>query len=347
MKQKIIQQLEKITNNTHSDEREIIFQLKNVLFEAESKLFHVGSSKSINSLVAESVNQLNSGIENENVIPTGFSEFDNLFGGFTMGEFIIIGGRPSMGKTQLLVSLAMNIALTHPVLYFSFDLSDFILTNRFISFETNIAINKLLQNNLNEDEKSRLYGIEDRLKSRSIFINDSCHSSIHSFKAECEKQITENGVKLIFVDYIQMMSTHKYRNSRELEIGYISRELKNLAKQHSVCIIATSQLSRAVEQRGGDKRPQLSDLRESGAIEQDADKVIFVYRPEYYGFTCDEDGNSNQGVTELLLRKNRNGKLGTVCLSHRANFSAITKHKPYSGDFQFSQKRIDEIDTPF
>jgi replicative DNA helicase len=144
-----------------------------------------------------------------------------------------------------------------------------------------------------------------------------------------------------------MMSSNKYRNSRELEISHISRELKNIAKDFNVCVIATSQLSRAVETRGGSKHPQLSDLRESGAIEQDADKVIFIYRPEYYGILCDEYGNNTAGLTEIILAKNRNGILGTVRLLRDANFTNYRDFDEYKNDFLFSKSRLDEIEPPF
>jgi replicative DNA helicase len=167
-----------------------------------------------------------------------------------------------------------------------------------------------------------------------------------AFRAHCQQHIDAHGVKIIMVDYLQMMSASKHRNSRELEISYVSRELKNIAKDLNVCLIATSQLSRAVESRGGayhSKHPQLSDLRESGAIEQDADKVIFVYRPAYYGITHDENGNDIQSLTELILAKNRNGKLGEVKLQHNENFTNYTAFKEYKNEFTFSEKRLNEL----
>jgi len=266
-----------------------------------------------------------------------------MFGGFGLGEFIVIGGRPAMGKTQLLVNLSLNISQIIPVLYFTFDLSEFLLTSRFISSVSGIPASKILQHDLTNEEKNKLSLVDSQLSKHKLFINDSYNNSLTAFKAHCQKQIEENGVKVIFVDYLQMMSSNKYRNSRELEISYISRELKNITKDFNVCVIATSQLSRAVESRGGSKYPHLSDLRESGAIEQDADKVIFIYRPEYYGFECDEEGNNSAGLTEIILAKNRNGSLGNIKLLRDNYFTNFRSFDTCKNDFSFSQNRLDEM----
>lgn len=303
-------------------------------------------SKSIADLVAESLIQLN-GTARTNLIKSGFDDFDNSFGGFGLGEFVVIGGRPAMGKTQLLVNLSLIISVDTPILYFTFDLSDYALTKRFISSISDIAINNLLQHNINDDQKDRLALVEKEFKKYKIFINDSLSNSISALKAHCQKMIEEKGVKVIFVDYLQMMRSNKYRNSRELEISYISRELKNIAKDFNVCVIATSQLSRAVETRGSSKHPILSDLRDSGAIEQDADKVIFIYRPEYYSFECDEEGNSTAGLIELILAKNRNGRLGTVKLLRDAEFTNYRNFDSYKNEFSFSASRLNELTAKY
>lgn len=347
MKQDIINKIQDIIGNQNTDEREILFQLKGVLYETEMQNQIARESKSIADLVSENLTQLKEETHQGNAIKTGFAEFDKLFGGFGLGEFIVIGGRPSMGKTQLLVNLSLNISIETPILYFTFDLSEFLLTSRFISSFSGIAVNKILQNELTDEHKNKLASVGNKFSKHKILVNDSCNNSFTALKAHCLKQIEENGVKVIVIDYLQMMSSNKYRNNRELEISHISRELKNIAKDFNVCVIASSQLSRAVESRGGDKRPQLSDLRESGAIEQDADKVIFIYRPEYYGLECDENGNSTAGLTEIILSKNRNGSLGTVKLLRDANFTNYRDFDEYKNDFSFSKRRLDEIDSPF
>lgn len=343
MNQDIKNKIENIISNQNSDEREILSQLKQLMYETELQNSVAKNSKSIAALVSENIKQLQGKTHQGNAIKSGFTEFDRMFGGFGLGELVVIGARPSMGKTQLLVNLSLNISVSTPVLYFTFDLSEFLLTSRFISSLSGIAVNKILQHELTDEQKENLASIESKFSKHKILVNDSCNNSITAFKAHCQKQIQENGVKVIVVDYLQMMSSNKYRNSRELEISFISRELKNIAKDFNVCVIATSQLSRAVETRGGSKHPQLSDLRESGAIEQDADKVIFIYRPEYYGLECDEEGNSTAGLTELILAKNRNGSLGTVRLLRDANFTNYRDFDQYKNDFSFSQSRLDEL----
>jgi replicative DNA helicase len=347
MKQDIINKIQHIIANQEADEKEMLFQLKGILYEGELHNQIERESKNIADLVSENLTQLKEETHQGNAIKTGFTEFDKLFGGFGLGELIVIGGRPSMGKTQLLVNLSLNISVATPVLYFTFDLSEFLLTCRFISSFTGIPVNKILQQELTDEQKAKLASIGNGLNKHKIFVNDSCNNSFTALKAHCQKQIEEHGVKVIVVDYLQMMSSNKYRNSRELEISHISRELKNIAKDFNVCVIAASQLSRAVETRGGSKHPQLSDLRESGAIEQDADKVIFIYRPEYYGIDCDEEGNSTAGLTELILAKNRNGSLGKVKLLRDANFTNYRDFDEYKNDFSFSKSRLDEIEPPF
>ena len=343
MNQDIKNKIENIISNQNTDEREILSQLKQLMYEIELQNSIARNSKSIADLVSESVKQLQGKTHQGNAIKSGFTEFDRMFGGFGLGELVVIGARPSMGKTQLLVNISLNISVSTPVLYFTFDLSEFLLTSRFISSLSGIPVNKILQHELTAAQKENLASIETKFANYKILVNDSCNNSISALKAHCQKQIQENGVKVIVVDYLQMMSSNKYRNSRELEISFISRELKNIAKDFNVCVIATSQLSRAVETRGGSKHPQLSDLRESGAIEQDADKVIFIYRPEYYGLECDEDGNSTAGLIELILAKNRNGSLGTVKLLRSANFTNYRDFDQYKNDFSFSQSRLDEL----
>jgi replicative DNA helicase len=160
--------------------------------------------------------------------------------------------------------------------------------------------------------------------------------------------VEEFGVKVIFVDYLQLLSSNRYRNSRELEISHISRELKNLARDLNICVVATSQLSRSVEQRGGDKRPILSDLRESGAIEQDADKVFFLYRPEYYGFRINDMGMSNERLLELIMAKNRSGALERVRLKIDKEFTRFIPFEEIQATFEVNEDRMDDFkEVPF
>lgn len=338
------EKIEKIIKRPYSDERELLYHLKQVILETDVHTTQVRESKDITQLVNESIKQVQDKMLPVNVVKTGFTELDRHFGGFLLGEFIVIGGRPAMGKTQFLVNICLNISTSNPLLYFTYDLSEFLLTNRFISSMTGIPIGRLLQHELTEDESQKLASVTNKFGKHKILINDSCNSSVSELKAVCKKHIEENGVKVIVVDYLQMMSSNKYRNTRELEISYISRELKNIAKEYNVCVIANSQLSRSVETRGGDKCPQLSDLRESGAIEQDADKVLFLYRPEYYGIEFSGEGESTAGIAEIIIAKNRNGSLGKVKLMRDSEFTSFRDFTGFKKDFEFSKNRLDEID---
>jgi len=237
-----------------------------------------------------------------------------MFGGFVPGEYVVIGGRPSMGKTQLLVNMALNISVSAPVLFFSSDLSALLLSSRFLSCASGIAVDKILHNKLTDEQRAGLSLLVKEMIGHKILVNDDCGNSIAALRAECLAQIKASGVKVIMVDYLQMMSSGVFHKSRDHEIGHLSREFKNIAKDLNICVIVISQLNRSVEHRGGFKRPWLSDLRDSGAIEQDADKVIFLYRPEYYTLDFDEYNNPTTGLTEVIMAKNRLGSIGTIKL---------------------------------
>ena len=345
MKQDAINHIQSVISNQGLDEAEMMQQIKHLVYEFETKDKLIKESKPILELAKENLKTFQNSELSPDLIKTEFKALDMAIGGLSLGEFVVIGGRPSMGKTQFLVSLALNLSIETPILYFTFDLSQAAITNRFISALSGVAVNKLIQNSLDTKDRAKLVNVEMELEQRRILINDSSNSSISVLKSQCLKHIQEDGVKIIIVDFLQMMSSNRYRNSREVEIGYISRELKNIAKDNNVCVIASSQLSRAVESRGGDKRPMLSDLRESGAIEQDADKVIFIHRPEYYGFLEDEDGNSTIGVAEILIAKNRNGKVDDIKLMVDKDFTKFKDFELMKREFTISSYRLDEIDN--
>ena len=345
MKAGVIKGIENIITHPNMDEVEMVFQIKNLIYESEIHHIKPRESRSISELLGENLNLIKNGMTNDNVIKTGLKDLDNVIGGFSFGELNVIGGRPGMGKTALLVNLVLKMSETVPVLYFSFELSESQLLSRFISTLSKIPANKIAQQNLTMDEKEFLFSLEETIANHQIFINDSCSNSFTAFKENCLKQIEEKGVKVIIVDYIQLMGSSRNRNSRELEISYISRELKNIAQNNNVCIIAASQLSRNSERREG-CRPQLADLSDSAAIEQNADKVMMIYRPEYYGLEEDEQGNSTKNVMELLIRKNRNGPVNDIKLKRDSEFTSITDFDDYTTGFSFSQNRLDELDRP-
>lgn len=252
-------------------------------------------------------------------VPTGFTALDRVTSGFQKTELIIIAARPGMGKTALILSACRNAAVDHgqAVAFFSLEMSSIQLVNRLISAEAELESDKLRKGNLAPHEWAQLHAKIGKLTNAPIFIDDTPALSILELRAKARRLKAQHDVQMIVIDYLQLMSGDsggKGNGNREQEIANISRSLKQLAKELNVPVIALSQLSRAVETRGGDKKPQLSDLRESGSIEQDADMVMFIYRPEYYGITQDEAGNSVTGMGELIIAKNRAGSLDTVQL---------------------------------
>lgn len=338
-------QVESIINNTQNDENELISRLKDLIldFEPEQKK----EALPISDLIFEVLHQIKDEQGSTNYIPSHFPNFDKTFGGFNLGELVVIGGRPSMGKTQLLVNLAMNVSQQFPVAFFSYEVSAPLLSHRFISCLTGIPVNELIQHRLSEERKNELSSIEERFSKHKIYLMDFSNTSIESLKNLCKKHVSENKVKMIIVDYLQMMSSYKYRNNRETEVAYIIRELKNLAKSLNVCIIVASQLSREVDKRESGQLPIITDLRESGAIEQTADQVILMYRPEYYNIYLDEFGNSTANLTELIMAKNKNGVLGNIKLYRNKQFTSFSEYNvSMNNEFDFKNSRMFEINIP-
>jgi replicative DNA helicase len=239
-----------------------------------------------------------------------------------------------MGKTALVLSMARNMAIDHntPVGIFSLEMSSVQLITRLISSETGIGAEKLRKGNLDTTEWQQLTSKVKRLEDAPIYIDDTPGLSVFDLRAKCRRLVAQHKVGIIIIDYLQLMtaSVGKGGGNREQEISTISRSLKSIAKELEIPVIALSQLSRAVETRGGSKRPLLSDLRESGAIEQDADIVSFIYRPEYYQIhEWDDDGTPCDGQAELIIAKHRNGSLENVRLKFEAamaKFSDLDHH---------------------
>ncbi len=341
-----VRKIHHILSLEHVEEAVKIEYVRNALLEFDASTYPIAGSKLISDLVdeyaqlAETPNQTMS-------ISTGIDAYDQAFGGLWPGEFVVIGGRPAMGKTHLLVNMAVNISVEQNVLYYTLDLSSSMLTARVVASLTQVPTNQFLHGKLSEVDKKRLELAQIDLSRMNLRILDQQIQSMTAFKELCRKHVEEHNVKVIFVDYLQLLSSNRYKNNRELESSYISRELKVIARDLNVCLVASSQLSRSVEQRGGDKRPVLSDLRESGAIEQDADKVIFVYRPEYYGFLQDEDGNSTSRQMDLIMCKNRSGILD---VAHLKVDELFTKFEPYQDpnrNFRINPDRLNDFnDTP-
>jgi replicative DNA helicase len=330
--QKFIQrELIRISGEIIGDAYEDSTDVFDLLDDAETKLFEITNNHlrkdyaSIDTVLVKTIQRIEDLRTRQDEItgvPTGFAILDHLTYGWQPSDLIVLAARPSVGKTAFALNLARNAAL-HPtkpttVGFFSLEMSAGQLVQRILSAESEIWLEKIARGRLEEHEMKQLYkkGIE-RLASAPIHIDDSAALNIFELRAKCRRLKNKHNVGLIIIDYLQLMSgAGENRNSnREQEISRISRDLKGLAKELQVPIIALSQLSREVEKRKeGNKMPQLSDLRESGAIEQDADMVMFLYRPEYYDITSNELGESNKGETHVRIAKHRNGQLDTIKL---------------------------------
>lgn len=252
-------------------------------------------------------------------VPSGFTALDRMTSGWQKTDLVIIAARPAMGKTAFVLSMARNMAVEHkkPVAVFSLEMSSVQLVNRLIAAETELGSEKIKNGRLADWEWEHFNRKLNVLEDAPLFIDDTPALSIFEFRAKCRRLKMQHDIGVVVVDYLQLMTAGDAgRGSREQEVSMISRSLKAIAKELDIPILALSQLNRSVESREG-KRPQLSDLRESGAIEQDADLVLFIHRPEYYGITEDENGNSLLGVAEIIVAKHRNGSVGDVQLAFK------------------------------
>lgn len=249
-------------------------------------------------------------------VPTGLA-IDQMTAGWQKGDMVIIAARPSMGKTAFVLTAARNAAM-HPdpelrtaVAIFSLEMSNQSLVQRLLTMEARVRADQARKGTLDDTDFARLITAAGELFKADIFIDDTPAITLMELRTKCRRLKSEHDIGMIIIDYLQLMQGSAKDGSREQEIAGISRGLKSLAKELDVPVLALSQLSRAVEQRGGDKRPQLSDLRESGSIEQDADVVMFLYRPEYYGITTTAEGQSTAGLAEVIIGKQRNGPVGS------------------------------------
>ncbi len=259
-------------------------------------------------------------------IPTGYSGMDEITSGWQASDLVIIAGRPAMGKTSFALSIAKNVAVDYgiPVGFFSLEMNNVQLVNRLISNVCEISGHKILNGQLDPSDWERLDKTIARLSDAPIYVDDTPGLSVFELRTKARRLVREKGVKLIMIDYLQLMNANGMKfGSRQEEVSTISRSLKGLAKELNIPVLALSQLSRNVENREGldGKRPQLSDLRESGAIEQDADMVLFVHRPEYYHIYQDEKGNDLHGMAQIIIAKHRKGSTGDVLLNFRGEFT--------------------------
>jgi len=272
-------------------------------------------------------------------VPSGYTDLDRITQGWQKSDLIILAARPSMGKTAFALNLARNAAVdfNKPIAFFSLEMSSVQLVTRLISSETYLAAEKLRKGDLQEYEWQQLNTKINPLVNAQMYIDDTPQLSIFELRAKCRRLKQQFDIQMVFIDYLQLMTTGgDNRGNREQEISNISRSLKSLAKELDIPVLALSQLSRNVESRPGSKKPILSDLRESGAIEQDADMVIFIYRPEYYGINDDGEGNSVQGLAVINIAKHRNGKLGDVNLKFVGQFAKFEEPESFERQAELS-----------
>jgi replicative DNA helicase len=304
-----------------TDVFELLDKMEQSLFEISEKNIRKNYSD-MRSIMREAIIELESKkLQKDGLtgVPSGLTALDRVTSGWQKSDLVIIAARPAMGKTAFVLSVLRNAAVDHnrPVAIFSLEMSSVQLVNRLISSEAELDSEKIKKGSLADHEWAQLVHKTAKLSKAPLFVDDTPALSILELRAKCRKLKAQHDIQMVVIDYLQLMSGDSKSGgggNREQEIASISRALKKIAKELSIPVIALSQLSRAVETRGGDKRPQLSDLRESGAIEQDADMVMFLYRPEYYGITQDEDNNSTAGVGEVIIAKHRNGSLENVKL---------------------------------
>ena len=312
--------------------------VEDLMQEAEGKLFEISQRNvkkdvtQINPVIKEAMVMLEKAAnqkEGLSGLRTGFEGLDKMTSGWQNSDLIIIAARPAMGKTAFVLSMAKNMAVNHntPVALFSLEMSNVQLVNRLITNVCEIPSEKIKSGQLASYEWQQLdYKLKDLLDA-PLYVDDTPSLSVFELRTKARRLVREHGVRIIIIDYLQLMNASGMAfGSRQEEVSTISRSLKGLAKELNIPIIALSQLNRGVESREGidGKRPQLSDLRESGAIEQDADMVCFIHRPEYYKIYQDDRGNDLRGMAEIVIAKHRNGAVGEVLLRFKGEFTRFS-----------------------
>ena len=298
-----------------------------LLDESEKRIFDISDRRvragfvPLNSILKESfkvIEKLYDKKESITGVPTGFTDFDQLTCGLQPSDLVVIAGRPSMGKTAFCLNIMEHVGMKErtPAAIFSLEMSKEQLVMRMLSSAARVDSHRLRRGYLTKEDWPRLSRAAGELSEAPLFIDDSAACSVLDIRAKARRLKAEHNISLIIIDYLQLISGKDRVESRQQEISDISRSLKALAKELNVPVIALSQLSRAVETRGGNRRPLLSDLRESGAIEQDADVVAFIYREEVY-----HEDTEDQGVAEIIVRKQRNGPIDTVKLTFLKEFT--------------------------
>ncbi|HIE73929.1 MAG TPA: replicative DNA helicase [Flavobacteriales bacterium] len=343
--EKFIQRsLIQISSNIIKDSFDETIDVFDLLSKAEQDLFSVTEGslrKSYDKMsvlitnAIQSIEELKNKKDGLSGVPSGFSKLDRVTSGWQKSDLIIIAGRPGMGKTALALTMARNIAINHktPIGIFSLEMSSDQLVNRLISSESEIPSGKLRKGNLEEYEFVQLHEKIRDLAEAPIYIDDTPGLSVFELRAKARRLVKNHGVQIIIVDYLQLMTAGGNKSgNREQEISTISRSLKGIAKELKIPVIALSQVNRGVESRTStSKRPILADLRESGAIEQDADIVNFIYRPEYYKIYEWENSDDSRGQAEIIIAKHRNGSLENIRLKFISNLAKFSDLDYFDG----------------
>jgi replicative DNA helicase len=312
------------------DAREVLDEAEKLIFEVSEKGIRK-SFESIGRIIKDRFGNIEEISEKHGMVSglgTPFEQLDSMTSGFQRAELIIIAGRPSMGKTSFALNIAQHMALKDkiPVGVFSLEMSSEQLVLRLLCSEARVDSHKLRMGYLKSSEFAELAIVAGYLSESPIYIDDSAGITMMELRAKARRLKAESNVGAIFIDYLQLVTTHDNLENRQQQISSISRGLKGLAKELDIPVVALSQLSRAVESRGGDRRPMLSDLRESGAIEQDADTVLMLYRPEFYEGKDSDDA----GIAEVIVAKQRNGPTGTVKLAFLNEYTRFEPLSPMS-----------------
>ena len=332
VQRELIRSATEIQRRSYDEEQDVT----DLIGFAEQEIFNVSegyvkrSVQMASDVLAKALRQIEEASRNTDAyigVPSGFLAVDRVTLGWQRSDLIIVAARPSMGKTAFVLSMARNMVIDHdqPVAFFSLEMSATQLMMRLLVAESQLNSKDVRSGKLTSEQLNHLELSGRTLGEAPLFIDDTPALPVSEFRSKVRKLKAQHDIQLVIIDYLQLMTGPKdTKGNREQEVAYISRTLKAVAKELNIPIIALSQLSRQTELRGGNKRPQLSDLRESGAIEQDADIVAFIHRPEYYGMTEDENGQSTAGMAEFILAKHRNGSVGTVNLRFRKEQARFT-----------------------
>ena len=307
-------------------------QISDLMQKAEADLFKISQKNlksdysQIDPVIEEALKKIEAASNKSGIngVPSGFVELDKITSGWQAPDLIIIAARPAMGKTAFVLSMAKNMAEKgHAVVLFSLEMSKIQLVNRLLVNVSELPGDKIKNGTLSSSEWEQLNSRTKKLQGMPIYLDDTPSLSVFEFNTKARRLVKEHNVECIIIDYLQLMNASGMGfGSREQEVSMISRSLKQLAKELNIPIIALSQLNRGVEGRtGADKRPQLADLRESGAIEQDADMVLFIHRPEYYKIFEDANGNDLHGMAEIIIAKHRNGATADVRLVFKSELA--------------------------